>query len=103
RKAFLALAVEDGIPHYAAVLSLSLEKAKNNAGIAYSKIVVSKEEELDEVSTEAALSYKQMLEPMLNAMFVAGTAKTNEDEHDEEYVDGDIEVGDELSEEPQEA
>jgi len=70
RKAFLALAVEDETPYYGALLSFKLEKDKNDAGISYSKIVVSKESLLADDDYRKAQAYNEMLKPMLSGMTV---------------------------------
>jgi len=68
KKAFIGLASEMETPYYGVSLRLTLAKAQNKAGITYSKLVVSTEEKLDEVSYERAKAYKEMLAPMLQGM-----------------------------------
>lgn len=106
RQLFLSLAVEEETPYYGAMLSLSLEKDKNDAGIVYSKVVPRVKAVLDEDTLAKASAYNEMLKPMLGAMFsqVIDGNSTHDEEESGEADTIDVEAREEAaSTEPEEA
>lgn len=67
---YLLKLTSQGVPYYAVVTRLSLERTKNSQGIAYSRAVLSFVRRLAPEEVERAREYHEMLKPLVQRMAV---------------------------------
>jgi hypothetical protein len=79
-KQYLLKLTSQGVPYYAVVTRIGLERTKNSQGIAYSRAVLSFVRRLAPEEVERAREYHEMLKPLVQKMAVDLEAAEVQDE-----------------------
>jgi hypothetical protein len=79
-KQYLMKLTSQGVPYYAVVTRIGLERTKNSQGIAYSRAVLSFVRRLSPEEVERARDYHEMLKPLVQRMAVDLDAAEVQDE-----------------------
>jgi hypothetical protein len=79
-KQYLLKLASQGVPYYAVVTRIGLERTKNSQGIAYSRAVLSFVRRLSTEEAERSRNYHEMLKPLVQKMVVDLEASEVQDE-----------------------